>query len=368
MKVVHILHELKFSGAEIMYVDAAPIFQKKGCELLVVATAPELGEFAPYFERAGYKVFHKPYPALKNYQKRIKYYKEFVKFIKQKNIDVVHIHPHSSMWGMAMCAWISGCTSVRTFHSILPTSWYSYFYHCFLRWSAKRIFKCKFQSIGDSVHDHELKLYYNKTTKIGNWYGDNRYFSATEGEKALVRKELDIDEKTFVILSIGGCNRNKRHHDIIKAMPLIKKQISELLYLHLGKGITEEDEKQMSEELGVSEYVRFCGNQRDVRKYLIASDVYLMTSRSEGLSITTIEAMACGIPSILYNVQGLRDFNKNGENSFLIPEDHKGLAEKVVFLYNHPEESQRIANKAMEMVDKRFNMGENALKIYELYL
>lgn len=57
MKVLHILHELKFSGAEIMYVDAASIFQKLGCDLSIVNTANHLGEYAPYFEKAGYKVF-----------------------------------------------------------------------------------------------------------------------------------------------------------------------------------------------------------------------------------------------------------------------------------------------------------------------
>lgn len=49
MKVIHFLYELKFSGAEIMYVDAAPIFQKFGCELTVVNTAPQLGEYASSF-------------------------------------------------------------------------------------------------------------------------------------------------------------------------------------------------------------------------------------------------------------------------------------------------------------------------------
>lgn len=62
MKVIHYLHELKFSGAEIMYVDAAPVFQKLGCELSVVNTANHLGEYASFFEKAGYKVFHRPYP------------------------------------------------------------------------------------------------------------------------------------------------------------------------------------------------------------------------------------------------------------------------------------------------------------------
>lgn len=368
MKIVHILHELKFSGAEIMYVDAAPVFQKKGCELLVVASAPQLGEFAPYFENAGYKVYHKPFPNLKDYIGRIKYYMRFIKFIKDEGIDVVHIHSHGSMWGMALCAWSSGIKSVKTFHAVFPTNWYSYLYHYLLRWSAKKVFKCKFQSIGNSVHDHELNLYKNKTIKISNWYGSNRYFSAHKGEKMQVKKELNISEDTFVLISIGGCDRNKRHHDLIKALPLIINKIPNILYLHLGSGVSTEEEKELCVDLGVAEYVRFCGNQRDVRKYLIASDIYIMTSRSEGLSITTIEAMACGIPSILYNVSGLRDFNNNGENCFLIPEDYKLLAEKVIYLHNQPEDGVRIANNAKKMVDELYNMEKNASKIYELYL
>ncbi|MDD2476107.1 MAG: glycosyltransferase family 4 protein [Dysgonamonadaceae bacterium] len=368
MKIVHILHELKFSGAEIMYVDAAPVFQKKGCDLMVVASAPQIGEFAPYFERAGYKVFHIPFPRLKNYIGRIKYYRRFIKFIKKENVDVVHIHSHSSMWGMALCAWISGKKSVKTFHAIFPTSWYSYFYHCLLRWSAKKIFKCKFQSIGHSVHDHELKLYGNKTIKINNWYGSNRFYPAQSGEKAQLRKELNIPDNAFVLITIGGCDHNKRHHDLIKALPLLIDKIPNLLYLHLGRGETEEEEKKLSVDLGVAEYIRFCGNQRDVRKYLIASDIYIMISRFEGLSITTIEAMACGTPSLLYNVPGLRDFNSEGENSLLIEPNYKILAEKTFYLYNHPEIRMRIAGNAKKMVDEWYNMEKNASKVFELYL
>ncbi|HFU75310.1 MAG TPA: glycosyltransferase family 1 protein, partial [Arcobacter sp.] len=57
MKVIHILNELKYSGAEIMYVDAASLFQYKGCQLAVVSTAKNVGEFAPKFQEAGYEVF-----------------------------------------------------------------------------------------------------------------------------------------------------------------------------------------------------------------------------------------------------------------------------------------------------------------------
>lgn len=367
MKIVHILYELKYSGAEIMYVDAAPLFQKKGCELTVVAAAANLGEFAPNFERAGYKVMHKEYPQLINYGGRLRYYREFTKFLKAENYDVVHIHFFKAMWGMALCAWLAGKKSVYTIHAISPTSWYSYFYHTLLRWSAKKIFKCRFHSIGDSVHDYELKLYGNKTTKIENWYGSDRYFPAENDEKEQVRNELDIPNDAFVLISVGGCDYNKRHHDIIKSLPIVTKQISNVIYLHLGTGYTEHEEKKLSEDLEVAKHIRFCGNQPNVRKYLIASDIYIMTSRSEGLPITALEAMACNLPSIFYNVTGLRDFNNNGENSILIPEDYRVLAEKINYLYTHPKIRVKIANNAKNMANKYYHMEKNVDQIYELY-
>lgn len=368
MKIAHILYELKFSGAEIMYVDAAPVFQKKGCELMVVAGSPQLGEYAPYFERAGYKVFHKPFPRLKNYGGRIKYYRRFIKFIKEEKIDVVHIHSHDSMWGMALCAWLAGVKSVKTFHAIFPTSWYSYFYHCLLRWSAKVIFKCKFQSISDSVYKHELKLYGNKTMKLNNWYGSNRFYPAIDNEKNEIRYELSIPSDAMVLITVGGCNDNKRHHDVIKAIPLILEKIPNLIYLHLGTGDTENEEKKLAQDLGVYQYIRFYGNQKDVRKYLVASDIYLMISRFEGISITTIEAMACNIPTILYDVPGLRDFNLKGQNSILIPENYEILVEKVIDLYLNPSIGIEIAKNAMIMVNEEYDLEKNASKVYELYL
>ena len=367
MKVIHILKELKFSGAEIMYVDAAPVFQNKGCELTVIGSAPVLGEYAPYFERAGYKVIHKPLPSLKRYHKRLRYYCDFIRLIKSENYSVVHIHFLSAMWGLALCSWIAKKKSVYTIHAISHSNWYSYFHHCLLRFSAKKIFKCKFQSISDSVYDHELNLYANKTIKIENWYGDSRYYPARDGEKNQIRQELGISNETLVLISVGGCDYNKRHHDIIKSLKLVIMKIPNVLYLHLGKGNTELEEKALVEEMGLTNYIRFCNNQDDVRKFLIVSDLYLMTSRSEGISLTTIEAMACNIPVILYNVPGLRDFNKKGEVSFLIQEDYKKLAEKIIYLHNHPEISFKTANNAKKIVDKYYNMQNNASRIFSLY-
>lgn len=365
MKVLHILNELKFSGAEIMYVDAAPVFQDLGCELAVVNTAPHLGEYAPYFERAGYKVYHWPYP--KTYAERWNYYKKVIAFLKQEKYDVVHIHSSALKWGMSYCAWKAGCKAVYTFHSVFRSRWFSYWYHWWLRWSAKHFFHCRFQTISDSVYENEKEYYHNETIKVYNWYGCNRFSPAIEREKEVVRKEMDIPLYALVLISVGGCCSIKRHTDIIKALPEIITKYPDVVYLHLGEGNSLQEEKELAISLGVIDHIRFCGNQENVRKFLIASDFYVMPSRFEGIPITTIEAMACRIPAILYNVPGLKDFNKERECALLVTEDHHVLAEKIIGLYQDKDKQKELVDNAKALVDAKYFMMNNAKQIYELY-
>ncbi|MDK2977673.1 MAG: hypothetical protein PWP52_387 [Bacteroidales bacterium] len=367
MKVIHILHSLKFSGAEIMYVGASPLFQEKGCELTVVATADQLGEYAPYFEKAGYAVKHIPYPPVSKLWKRLLFAVRFIRMLKAEKYQVVHNHSHGTYWMMAFCAWVAGIRSVYTFHSVFPTHFYSYPYHLWLRWTAKYLFGCKFQTISDSVFTHELELYHNRTTKIYNWYNSLVFTPAKENEKCEIRMKLNIPQDAFVIVSVGGCSPVKRHSEIIRAIPEIRKQIPNLIYLHLGTGKLEADEIQLANKLNVSPYIRFNGNQTDVRSYLIASDIYLMTSRYEGIPISTIEALACKIPAILYNVPGLRDFNNEVETSIIIAEDYLVLAKSVISLYKDLEKRNKLSENGFRFVNEKYNMLENARRIFNLY-
>jgi glycosyltransferase involved in cell wall biosynthesis len=368
MKILHILHELKYSGAEIMYVDAASDFQRKGCELTVMATASELGEFAPSFDKAGYKILHCPMPSNKQILGRIIYYNKIVKLFKSEQFDAVHIHSSQARWGFALCSYLANTRSIYTFHNVFKSRVISYPVHFFQRWSAKKIFNCKYQTISDSVFNNELKLYKNTTTKIYNWYNPERYFPAIKGEKNKIRKELNIDRDSYVLISIGGCSDIKQHNHIIKALPIILDKIPNCIYLHLGKGPTEEYEIDLANKLGVFKNIKFIGNQTDVRKYLIASDVYLMPSKFEGISLTTVEAMACEIPTILYNVPGLWDFNHTGKNSLLINADHLTLAKEVIRFCGNPEEFKKMIQNAEKFVSTAFDMQANAEKIYEMYL
>lgn len=365
MKVIHFLNELKFSGAEIMYVDAAPIFRDLGCELIVVNTHPQMGEYSTAFKNAGYKCIHKNIPT--TFIKQWKMRKELIRFIKDGKYDVIHIHRNDLRWILSYCAFKAGIKSVYTTHAIFRSHWYSYPLHYLYRWSALNIFECKFQTISDSVDANERNYYHTKTHLVYNWYNNDRFYPAQHEEKVSARHELGIKENALVIISVGGCSKIKRHSEIIKAMVEVVKKQPDAIYIHLGEGPSLEDEKKMVKSLHLENNVLFFGNQKDVRKYLIASDIYTMTSVNEGISLTTIEALACHIPAILYNVPGLRDFNKEKDCSILIPEDYKLLAVNIISLYNNPQKRLELTNNGYELVNSKFNIHTNTQKIFELY-
>lgn len=245
--------------------------------------------------------------------------------------------------------------------------WYSWPLHFFYRWTSHYLFHCTLQTISDSVDKNERCYYRGKTTLVYNWYGKYRFYPAAEGEKERVRKELGIPDYALVVVSVGGCSHIKRHHDVIKAMSEIVKKHPDAVYLHLGEGDTLEEERALARELHLDDNVMFLGNKKDVRHYLVAADIYLMSSKFEGISLTTIEAMACRIPAILYNVPGLRDFNAQSECSMLIPEDSRLLAEMVLSLYKDKERQETLKNNAQAFVNDKFDMEKNARKIYDLY-
>ena len=284
MKIIHILNKLNFSGAEIMYVDAATVFQKLGGELAVVNTAKQLGEYSSYFENAGYNIIHKYIP--NTISKQWKMRKELIQLIN--GYDIVHIHRSDLRWIMSYCAWKAGCKAVYTTHNVFRSHWYSYPLHYMQRWTAYHLFHCTFQTISDSVDANERNYYHTKTKLIYNWYNKERFYPATLEEKERTREALNIPKNSLVIISVGGCSHIKRHHDIIKAMPKIIKRYPDAIYLHLGQGDTLEEEKELAKGLNVNQNIRFCGNQKDVRKYLIVSDIYVMPSKFEGISLTTV--------------------------------------------------------------------------------
>lgn len=347
-----------------MYAQAAPLFQAEGVELLALSTGPAIGGYANEFRAKGFSVYHKPFSF--DFQCFLSFLIWYCRFLHNHQVDVIHIHRNASCWWLALCGWLCGIKQVRTVHNVFKNRWFTKFKAVLERLSSKKIFGLTYHSIGNSVFLNEKVYYKNSTTKVNNWFDGEKFFPAVSGEeKRVLRDYLGIPQTDFVVISVGGCSYIKNHHDLITAIGYMENQ--GVYYLHLGCGFAEDEEKALVQSLGLEAKVRFVGLTKDVREYLVASDVYVMPSRHEGLSIAAVEAMACGLPSVLYNVPGLRDMIHNDDNGFLVETNSQALLEAILALHEDEKLRLEMGERAAAFAVDNFGVVQGVRGVMRFY-
>lgn len=368
MKVLHVFNEIKYSGAEIMYANAIPIFRKEGVDMIALSTGKDVGDFAFQFEQNQVKVYHKPLlNGTLNPIILFKYFRDILRLVKVEKIEVIHIHRSTFYSLFALVGFIAKTKNIRTVHNVFKNRNFTWPKAVIERFVARNYLGVKFQSIGESVYQNELLYYKNPTVKINNWFDSNKFSPAiNKQEKSDIRVKLNIPDEAFVIISTGGCSHVKNHHAAIEALSIVNK-IRPCIYLHLGSGKTEEEEIALSKTLGITDMILFLKNKVNVRDYLISSDVYIMPSLYEGLGNAALEAMACGLPSILYDGPGLNELISNDDNGLLIPQDMNILAEKILLLSANLEMANEMGKNAKKFVNSKFSIDLGVKGIIKLY-
>ncbi|HEY4111799.1 glycosyltransferase family 4 protein [Puia sp.] len=330
MRVLHIFNEINFSGAEIMYANAAGLFQQKGVELFALSTGANEGNFVHRFREAGIRVAHKPFRRRSLNPFYIwQYGRDICTFIRENRIDVIHIHRSNVFWYFSGFGRLTRRRSVMTLHNVFKAKKTTWLLHYLSRLTARKWFGLTFQSISRSVHDNERDYFKNPTVWINNWFDPERFFPATgPAEKLAARRQIGVAGDAFVVIAVGRCTEIKNHADIIKAVAEVK-EVPPLVLVHLGSGHLESAEKQLAADLGIDARVAFQGNRNDVREHLIAADLHVMSSSTEGAPIAALEAMACRLPNILYDNPGMRDLIRNEDTGLLIKPGYRELAESI---------------------------------------
>lgn len=171
-----------------------------------------------------------------------------------------------------------------------------------------------------------------------------------------IRKELNLPKEAFIVLSVGELNNNKNQATIIKAIGQLlnakdHKNYQDLHYLLCGKGYNDEKLKALAMQLGIENHVHFLGYRRDVVDICSQSDIYAMPSFREGLPVSSLEAMYCGLPLVTSNIRGLTDVNKDNINGLLCnPDDISGFASNIATLHDKHEICRRMGERNKEDV------------------
>ena len=169
-------------------------------------------------------------------------------------------------------------------------------------------------------------------------------------ESALpIRQELAIPENAFVLLSVGELNKNKNHETILHALSRI--QDPSVHYIVCGKGALRDHLHNIAQKLNLSHTVHFLGYRTDVPAICRQSDVFLLPSFREGLSVASLEAMYCGLPLITSKVRGSGDYLRDGISGFLRDaNDVDGFADAICAIRDNPTLKEQFSTHNRESV------------------
>jgi glycosyltransferase involved in cell wall biosynthesis len=158
----------------------------------------------------------------------------------------------------------------------------------------------------------------------------------------------------FTLVSVGRLARAKDFATLLRAVAVARAAVPNLRLSIVGDGDEGPALRQLCAELDLDSAVRFCGERRDVGNWLRAADVFVLSSTSEGLPLSMLEAMAAGLPAIVTEVGALPELVALSGAGTTVPVGNV----------------ESLARAIVEFADRRHELavlGERASRCYHAY-
>lgn len=146
-------------------------------------------------------------------------------------------------------------------------------------------------------------------------------FRAPEGGRNAARVRLGLAPADFVVGSVARLEPCKGIATLLRAAAEAATRAPMLQVLVVGDGSERPRLEQLADSLGIGAWVTFTGTRDDVPQLLAAMDVFAVPSRTEGLGVVAIEALAAGLPVLASRVGGLPEIVEDGKCGRLLPPD-----------------------------------------------
>ncbi len=186
-------------------------------------------------------------------------------------------------------------------------------------------------------------------------------FVPSESRGCEVREKLGFGRDEFILVCAARLSKQKGIDILLHAMARVLRNGIRCKCVIVGDGPLRDQLMEQAREMGLSGHVFFEGFQEDVRPYLQASSAFILTSHMEGLPLSILEAMACGLPSIVTDVGGNAEVITHRVHGLIVPRGSvDAIADAISYLANHPQERAQMARMARTRVCEAFDI-ENAM-------
>lgn len=217
--------------------------------------------------------------------------------------------------------------------------------------------KLKEKKVLDRINEHDQVVMLTEKQKndIIEEFGDHGNISVIPHNIPSISNEnIEKDDKT--ISMVARLHPTKQTKETVEAFQRVVQEIPDAKLELYGTGVLEKDLSAQIKNLKLEQNVILKGFAKNTDKVYQKSLATLLTSKYEAFSLVILESMFNGTPVISYDVNyGPSDIITNGEDGYLISQDHQILIDKILDLLKKPEKAHEMGKKAQESVSQKFN-------------
>jgi len=186
--------------------------------------------------------------------------------------------------------------------------------------------------------------------------------------KRKARQELAVPPDCPVVGMAGRAVHQKNPIFFVHTAYRVLSRVQDARFVWIGDGPLHAEMERAAEALGFADRLLVTGTREDVRELYAAFDIFLMTSRYEGLPYAALEAMAAQVPVVSVNLPGMDELVEDGVNGSLAPPDADALAAEVVELLENDSLRETLGCNARESVRRKHSIQDFIAKIEAVYL
>ena len=277
--------------------------------------------------------------------------------VSQENITIIHTHHRMAAFYVSTLRLYKKCRFINTSHNTFDKK------KCFTAFAYRH---AALIACGEMVKKNLVDFFGLPAQRITVIRNAVAPFSGEIIKDETIEKLRN--DGCFIVGNIGRLSKQKGMEYYIQALSEVIKKHPETHFLVIGAGELEDNLKAQARQLNVENNVHFLGYRSDIQNLISQLDLVVLCSLWEGLPLTPIEAFSVGKTIVATAVDGTVEIVEADKNGCLIePKKPKQIAEKVIWLIEHPEEKKSMEQAAKRCYELEFSIEKLARAYIDFY-